>query len=52
MARSLERDPQLESLLRQRRSQLGLPELPMRSMGQSLADMVGRPRSRGIEIGM
>jgi hypothetical protein len=52
MARSLERDPQLESLLRQRRSQLGLPELPMRSMGQSLADMVGRGRSRGIEIGM
>ena len=52
MARSLERDPQLESLLRQRRSQLGLPELPTRSMGQSLAEMVGRGRSRGIEIGM
>ncbi|MEW9855767.1 Ti-type conjugative transfer relaxase TraA [Novosphingobium sp. M1R2S20] len=52
MAKSLERDPQLESLLRQRRSHFGLPEMPTRSMGQSLADMVGRSRSRGIEIGM
>ncbi|UVO49484.1 Ti-type conjugative transfer relaxase TraA [Sphingomonas sp. SUN019] len=52
MARSLERDPQIESILRSRKAQLGLPEVPGRSVGQSLADLVGRNRSRGIGIGM
>jgi len=52
MAKSLERDPQVESLLRIRKGELGLPAMPTRSVGQSLADMVGRGRNRGIEIGM
>ena len=52
MAKSLERDPQVESLLRNRKAQLGLPEMPGRSVGQSLADVIGRGRSRGLGIGM
>ncbi|MES1996786.1 MAG: Ti-type conjugative transfer relaxase TraA [Pseudomonadota bacterium] len=52
MAKSLERDPQVESILRNRRAQIGLPEADGRSIGQSLADMIGRGRSRGIGIGM
>jgi Ti-type conjugative transfer relaxase TraA len=52
MAKSLERDPQVESILRNRRAQIGLPEADGRSIGQSLADMIGRGRSRGIGIGI
>jgi Ti-type conjugative transfer relaxase TraA len=52
MAKSLERDPQVESILRNRKAQLGLPEMPGRSVGQSLADFVGGSRSRGLGIGM
>ena len=52
MAKGLERDPQVESILRNRKAQLGLPEMPERSVGQSLADIVGRGRSTGIGIGM
>ena len=52
MAKSLERDPQVESLLRIRKGELGLPAMPMRSVGQSLGDMVGTGRSRGLGIGM
>jgi hypothetical protein len=52
MAKSLERDPQVESILRNRKVQLGLPAMTERSVGQSLADMVGRGRSRGLGIGM
>jgi len=52
MAKGLERDPQVESILRNRKAQLGLPAMSERSIGQSLADMVGRGRSRGISIGM
>lgn len=52
MAKSLERDPQVESILRNRKAQLGLPEVPGRSVGQSLADLIGRGRSRGFDIGM
>ena len=52
MAKGLERDPQVESILRNRKVQLGLPDTPTRSIGQSLADMIGRGRSRGLEIGM
>jgi len=51
-ARRLERDPQIESILRNRKAQLGLPEVPGRSVGQSLAYLVGRGRSRGLGIGM
>lgn len=42
MAKGLERDPQVESILRNRKAQLGLPAMSERSIGQSLADMVGR----------
>lgn len=52
MAKSLERDPQVESILRNRKAQLGLPEMPGRSVGQSLADVIGRGRSRGLGIEM
>ena len=52
MAKSLERDPQVESILRNRKAQLGLPDVPARSVGQSLADIAGRGRSRGLGIGM
>lgn len=52
MAKRLERDPQVESILRNHRAQLGLPDVPGRSVGQSLADLVGRGRSRGLGIGM
>ena len=52
MAKSLERDPQVESILRKRKAQLGLPEMPGRSVGQSLADVIGRGRSRGLGIEM
>ena len=52
MAKSLERDPQVESILRNRKAQLGLPEAAGRDVGQSLADLVGRGKSRGLGIGM
>jgi len=52
MAKSLERDPQTESLLRIRKGELGLPAVLSRSVGQSLAEMVGGWRSRGLGIGM
>jgi len=52
MAKGLERDPQVESILRARRSQLGLPEAPGRSVAQSLGDLIGRSRTRGIGIGI
>jgi hypothetical protein len=52
MAKSLERDPQMESILRNRRAELKLPDMPERSLGQSLAAMVGRGRERGLNIGM
>ncbi|MEG3149246.1 Ti-type conjugative transfer relaxase TraA [Sphingomonas sp. ZT3P38] len=52
MAKSLERDPQVESLLRIRKAELGLPAVPSRGVGQSLVDMVGSWRGRGLGIGM
>ena len=52
MAKGLERDPQLESILRNRKQQLGLPAMPERSIGQGLIDMLGIGRSRGPSIGM
>lgn len=56
MALSLERDPQLESILANRKSQLGISVEGRRSLGADLAfnhgiDM-GRGRARGIGIGM
>ena len=52
MAKGLERDPQVESILRNRRIALGLLAHSERSVGQSLADLIGRGRDRGISIGM
>ena len=52
MAKSLERDPQVESILRNRKVQLGLGATSGASVGRELADMIGRGRSRGLGIGM
>lgn len=52
LAKGLERDPQVDSILRNRKAQLGLPAMSDRGVSQSLIAMVGRGRSRGIEIGM
>ncbi|WP_420139877.1 Ti-type conjugative transfer relaxase TraA [Sphingomonas sp.] len=52
MAKGLERDPQVESILRTRKAELNLPEMRGRSVGQGLADMIGRSRGRGLGIGM
>jgi hypothetical protein len=50
MGKSLERDPQLESLLRTRARQLGLPGRDDQSLSQSISDWLGRSRSRGIGL--
>lgn len=50
MAKSLERDPQVESLLRARRSDLGLPPEVGRSVGQGLSDYLGIGRGRGLGL--
>ena len=54
MARSLERDPQLESLLANRKQELGIAFESGRRLGLELAFShgidLGRGRSRGIEI--
>ena len=54
MAKSLERDAQVESILSTRKASLGLDMHAARSVGQQLADIadLGRGRSRGIGIGM
>ena len=50
MAKSLERDPQVESLLRGRRAELGLPSDMGRSVGQGLTEYLGLGRGRGLGI--
>jgi len=50
MAKSLERDPQVESLLRGRRAELGLPAEIGRSVGQGLSDYLGIGRGRGLGL--
>lgn len=50
MAKNLERDPQVESLLRARRPDLGLPAEMGRSVGQGLSDYLGIGRGRGLGI--
>ncbi|AJA08920.1 conjugal transfer protein TraA [Sphingopyxis fribergensis] len=54
MAKSLERDAQVESILRGRKASLGIDMRSARSVGQDLAEIagIGRGRSRGIGIGM
>ncbi|WP_447953915.1 Ti-type conjugative transfer relaxase TraA [Sphingopyxis chilensis] len=54
MAKSLERDAQVESILRGRKAAFGIEAHSVRSVGQDLAAIadLGRGRSRGIGIGM
>src|SRR5258706_11567470 len=52
MAKGLERDPQVESILRNRRQALGLPSAIKQGVGRELADIMARTRSRGLDIGM
>ncbi len=48
LAKSLERDPQVESLLRRRHSELGIPAYLERPLSQSLPDWIGWGRGRGL----
>jgi hypothetical protein len=52
MAKGLERDPQVESILRNRKMLLGLGKNTGASVGRELEQMIGRTRSRGLGIGM
>ncbi len=52
MAKGLERDPQVESILRNRKVQLGLGNSTDPGVGRELEQMIGRTRSRGLGIGM
>jgi Ti-type conjugative transfer relaxase TraA len=52
MARSLERDPQLESLLANRKRELGIAFDSGRSLGRDLAISHGLGRGRGRDIGI
>jgi hypothetical protein len=49
LAKSLERDPQLESLLRSRSKDLGVPGYLDRPLSQALPDWIGWGRARGLE---
>ncbi|GAA4035572.1 hypothetical protein GCM10022281_14980 [Sphingomonas rosea] len=49
LAKTLERDPQLESLLRTRGKELGLPAHIDRPLSQTLPDWIGWGRGRGME---
>lgn len=50
MAKSLERDPQVDSLLRGRRAELGLPSDMGRSVGRGLVEYLGIGRGRGLGL--
>ena len=52
MAKSLERDPQLDSLLRQRRIELGLRTVHDSGIAHQLHEHLGRGLTRGLGIGM
>jgi Ti-type conjugative transfer relaxase TraA len=49
LAKSLERDPQLESLLRNRSKDLGVPAYLDRPLSQALPQWIGWGRGRGLE---
>ena len=49
LAKTLERDPQLESLLRNRSKDLGVPAYLDRPLSQALPDWIGWGRARGLE---
>jgi hypothetical protein len=50
MAKSLERDPQVESILRNRKVELGLEMSTGRSIGADLMDHLGLGRGRGLGL--
>ncbi|MBJ7498278.1 MAG: Ti-type conjugative transfer relaxase TraA [Sphingopyxis sp.] len=50
MAKSLQRDPQLESLLQNRRAQLGLDVMSTKTLSQDLQLSLGRGRGMGIGV--
>jgi len=50
MAKSLHRDPQLESLLQDRRAQLGLDAMRGKTLSQDLQQYLGRGRGMGISM--
>ncbi|MGN6594751.1 Ti-type conjugative transfer relaxase TraA [Sphingopyxis terrae] len=50
MAKSLHRDPQLESLLQNRRADLGLKPTATRSLSHDLQQYLGRGRDMGISM--
>jgi Ti-type conjugative transfer relaxase TraA len=52
MAKSLERDPQLDSLLRQRKIELGLRTVHDGGIAHQLHEHLGRGLARGLGIGM
>jgi hypothetical protein len=53
MAKDLGRDPQVESLLRNRKADLGLPgHVRDGGIGHRLGEMIGRTIGRGLGIGM
>lgn len=49
LAKTLERDPQLDSLLRSRSRELGVPPYMDRPLAQALPDWIGWGRGRGLE---
>lgn len=49
LAKSLERDPQVESLLRSRNKELGMPAYVEGRVSQSLPNWIGWGRGRGID---
>ena len=48
LAKTLERDPQVELLLRQRSKELGMPPFIERPLSQALPDWIGWGRGRGL----
>ncbi len=50
MAKSLHRDPQLESLLQNRRAQLGLDAMSTKTLSQDLQLSLGRGRGMGMSM--
>jgi Ti-type conjugative transfer relaxase TraA len=50
LAKSLERDPQIESLLRNRRKDLGIGARGGNSLSHDLQEWLGRSRSRGLGL--
>ncbi len=50
MAKSLERDPQVESILRNRKVELGLQMTTSRSIGADMMDHLGLGRSHGLGL--